>query len=171
MLLRQLSKRVLVMAGLLLVLPFSINADEQVGPVVPKAKAKATVENGCVAPIKEMRTDHKDLLVHQRDDTMREGIRTKQYSLAECINCHVSEDKETGTMPSFGDDKHFCSSCHNYAAVKVDCFQCHNDKPENKNYKHSLTDNPMKHHKDLALNSKQLNKETLDVLTTSGGSK
>jgi hypothetical protein len=160
------------MAGLLMVLPFSINADEQVGPVVPKAKAQATKEFGCVAPVNEMRKDHKDLLVHQRDDTLREGVRTKQYSLAECISCHVSKDKKTGAMPSFGDDKHFCSSCHNYAAVKVDCFQCHNDKPENENYKHSLTDNPMKHHhKDLAFNSNTLNKETLDVLTTSGGSK
>lgn len=181
MLLSQLSKSIqgkltLVMVGLLLVLPFSINADEQIGPVVPKAKAQATVENGCVAPVSEMRKSHPDLLLHQRDGTLREGVRTKQYSLAECINCHVSKDKETGTMPGFGEDKHFCSSCHNYAAVKVDCFQCHNDKPETENYKHSLTDNPLEqHHKDIALNlkgnSKTLNKETLDVLTTSGGSK
>ena len=170
MLLRQLSKRVLVMAGLLLVLPFSINADEQVGPVVPKAKAKATAEYGCVAPVSEMRKNHMKELVHKRDETLREGVRTKQYSLAECINCHVTKDEKTGAMPSFGDDKHFCSSCHNYAAVKVDCFQCHNDKPENSNYKHSLTENPLKaHHKDLAMN-KSLNKETLDVIT-SGGSK
>lgn len=176
MLLRQLSKLIqskpiLIVAGLLLVLPFSINAEEQVGPVVPKAKAKATAENGCVAPIADMRKNHMEKLLHQRDDTLREGVRTKQYSLAECINCHVSENKETGITPSFGDDKHFCSSCHNYAAVKVDCFQCHNDKPKNKNYKHSLTDNPMKHHNDMALNNEKLNKETLDVLTSSGGSK
>ena len=50
MLLRQLSKLIqskpiLIVAGLLLVLPFSINAEEQAGPVVPKAKEKATVFN------------------------------------------------------------------------------------------------------------------------------
>jgi hypothetical protein len=169
-LLRQLSKRVLVTAGLLLVLPFSINADEQAGPVVPKAKAKATAEYGCVAPVSEMRKNHMKELVHHRDETLREGVRTKKYSLSECINCHVSKDEETGTMPSFGDDKHFCSSCHNYAAVKVDCFECHRDKPENENYKHSLTDNPLQaHHSDLALSNKTLNKDALDVLTTSGG--
>jgi hypothetical protein len=171
-LLKQLSKRILVMAGLLMVLPFAINADEQVSPVeVPKAKAKATEEYGCVAPVNEMRKNHMKELVHHRDDTLREGVRTKKYSLAECINCHVSKD-EKGAMPNFGEDKHFCSSCHNYAAVKVDCFQCHNDKPENDNYKHSLTDNPLKaHHKELALKgNKSLNQETLDVIT-SGGSK
>ncbi|MEJ2142522.1 MAG: hypothetical protein P8Y24_09240 [Gammaproteobacteria bacterium] len=176
MLLRQLSKRILVTAGLLMVLPFSINADEQAGPVeVPKARAKATQEFGCVAPVEEMRKSHMQKLLHKRDKTLREGVRTKDISLAECIDCHVTKDEKTGAMPSFGDDKHFCSSCHNYAAVKVDCFQCHNDKPENQNYKHSLTDNPLKaHHKDLALNveasKKSLNKETLDVVT-SGGSK
>jgi hypothetical protein len=171
-LLKQLSKRILVTAGLLMVLPFAINADEQVSPVeVPKAKAKATEEFGCVAPVNEMRKNHMKELVHQRDDTLREGVRTKKYSLAECINCHVSKD-EKGAMPSFGEDKHFCSSCHNYAAVKVDCFQCHNDKPENGNYKHSLIENPLQaHHKELALKgNKSLNKETLDVIT-SGGSK
>ena len=155
-----------------MVLPFAIYADEQVSPVeVPKAKAKATEEFGCVAPVNEMRKNHMKELVHQRDDTLREGVRTKKYSLAECIDCHVSKD-EKGAMPKFGEDKHFCSSCHNYAAVKVDCFQCHNDKPENDNYKHSLTDNPLQaHHKELALKgNKPLNKETLDVIT-SGGSK
>jgi hypothetical protein len=24
---------------------------------------------------------------------------------------------------------HFCQSCHNYAAVKIDCFECHSSKP------------------------------------------
>jgi hypothetical protein len=26
--------------------------------------------------------------------------------------------------------QHFCRSCHDYAAVKVDCFECHASRPE-----------------------------------------
>jgi hypothetical protein len=81
----------------------------------------------CVAPTDEMRAIHFEKILHQRDDTMHKGIRTKTNSLKECINCHVPEN----TTVRFGDDKHFCSSCHNQAAVTIDCFQCHADRPGN----------------------------------------
>jgi len=97
-------------------------------PTVPKAKAKANPETLCVRDVKDMRKHHMNYIMHQRDETMRKGIRTKKDSLAECINCHVSKD-DKGNFANFGDDKHFCSSCHNYAAVSIDCFDCHNAKP------------------------------------------
>ena len=81
----------------------------------------------CVEPTPEMRKNHMEYILHQRDKTMHEGIRTKTYSLKECINCHVPENSSA----RFGDDKHFCSSCHNFAAVSIDCFQCHADRPGN----------------------------------------
>ena len=90
------------------------------------ATAKAKSEQ-CVEPTDEMRKNHMEYILHQRDKTMHEGIRTKTYSLKECINCHVPENTEA----RFGDDKHFCSACHNFAAVSIDCFQCHADKPGN----------------------------------------
>ena len=66
-----------------------------------------------------------DELKHQRNDTMRKGIRTTELSLQGCINCHA--DKQTNSV--LGKDG-FCQSCHTYAAVKLDCFECHASKPK-----------------------------------------
>lgn len=104
------------------------------------AKAKS---DQCVEDTKEMRVNHMEKILHQRDKTMREGIRTKQYSLKECINCHVDEHAEA----RFGNDNHFCSSCHNYAAVTIDCFQCHADRPASDN-KQSLNTSSFPHYAD-----------------------
>jgi len=74
----------------------------------------------CVQPEEVMRRDHMKLILHQRDKTMHEGIRTTQYSLKNCVDCHA--DAKTGSV--LGKDG-FCESCHAYAAVKLDCFECH----------------------------------------------
>jgi len=115
------------LAGVLLLLPLLAQAGDLL-PVVPKANAKANPDTLCVRDVSDMRKNHMDYILHQRDDTVRKGIRTKQDSLSECISCHVSKD-EHGKYANVGDDKHFCSTCHNYAAVSIDCFDCHNDKP------------------------------------------
>jgi hypothetical protein len=78
----------------------------------------------CVDDPKFMRTNHMKMIVHQRDDTMRLGIRGGKYSLAECVNCHASK-KDNNVL---GDSEHFCQGCHEYAAVKPDCFECHSSK-------------------------------------------
>lgn len=83
----------------------------------------------CVEPEDEMRRHHMDYILHQRDKTVHEGVRTKKYSLAICIDCHVQPDKD-GNIASFESDEHFCSTCHNYAAVQIDCFECHADRPQ-----------------------------------------
>jgi len=96
-------------------------------PVVPTGKGEQ-----CVEPTADMRKNHMEYLLHQRDKTMHQGIRTKQHSLKECINCHVQANK-TGDYPSVhgaNSEQHFCDSCHSYAAVKIDCFECHADRPE-----------------------------------------
>ena len=81
----------------------------------------------CVAPPQEMRRSHMEMLQHQRDKTMRQGIRTKKHSLNECIACHAGQ--KTGTV--LGKDG-FCQGCHEYAAVKLDCWDCHQPKPGQK---------------------------------------
>lgn len=83
---------------------------------------KIKIERGeaCVAPTAEMRRDHMDMLLRQRDRTMRQGLRESPFSLKGCVDCHASRD--TGSV--LGNDG-FCSSCHEFAAVKMDCFQCH----------------------------------------------
>ena len=76
----------------------------------------------CVEDTDFMRRNHMELLLHQRDQTVHEGIRTRKYSLKECINCHAAEQTAA--------EEHFCVSCHRYAGVQPDCFQCHSMKPE-----------------------------------------
>jgi len=78
----------------------------------------------CVEEPQLMRKIHMNLLKHQRDETMRKGIRGQKYSLAECIECHAS----TKTNSVLGSKEAFCQGCHEYAAVKLDCFECHSNK-------------------------------------------
>jgi len=92
-------------------------------PNPPKGKG-----DQCVRETSFMRANHMNLLTHQRDETTRKGIRTKQYSLKECIACHAVPGKD-GQPISYEDPKNFCRSCHDYVAVKLDCFECHASKP------------------------------------------
>jgi hypothetical protein len=108
-----------VLAAVLTVAGFAEAQDKRASRVaVPVVK----IEKGdaCVAPTEEMRRDHMNMLLHQRDETMHRGIRTVKHSLKGCVDCHAS--RETGSV--LGKDG-FCSSCHTYAAVSLDCFECH----------------------------------------------
>ena len=105
-------------------------------PEIPEAQKRFSEAQGCVEPTAEMRRNHMEYILHQRDETMHEGIRTRQYSLEECINCHVSEAEDA---PRVSSEEHFCNSCHSYAAVSIDCFQCHADRPVKTSPVHSLT--------------------------------
>jgi len=82
-----------------------------------------------------MRRNHMNYILHQRDETMHRGVRTRQYSLVECINCHVSDAPDA---PRVSSEKHFCNSCHSYAAVSIDCFQCHADRPVKTSGMHAM---------------------------------
>jgi hypothetical protein len=75
----------------------------------------------CVEDPKLMRRSHMEFLKHDRDDTVRRGIRTLKHSLAACVDCHANA--KDGRV--LGSEKHFCQGCHTYAAVKLDCFDCH----------------------------------------------
>ncbi len=94
-------------------------------PVPKPAKGKG---DKCVADTDFMRRNHMDMLDHKRDATVHEGIRTKRFALKECIDCHAVEGSD-GKPVTVKDPKHFCRSCHDYAAVRVDCFQCHASRP------------------------------------------
>lgn len=93
-------------------------------PQVPETKAQQ-----CVEPTEVMRRNHMEFILHQRDETMHRGIRTKKHSLKECISCHVNPGPD-GTYPRVSDPQHFCATCHGYASVSIDCFQCHSDVPK-----------------------------------------
>lgn len=93
-------------------------------PVIPQGRGDA-----CVEDIGFMRRNHMELLKHQRDETMLKGVRSKQYSLKECLDCHAVYGPDARPVTS-ASPKHFCRSCHDYAAVSIDCFQCHASRPE-----------------------------------------
>ncbi len=165
--LRQVSQKlVMVAAGLFLALP--LYAGDVPSPVLPKAKAKANEEFGCVEPVTEMRKNHMKFILHQRDDTMRQGIRTSKYSLAECINCHVVPN-ENGSYARYGDDNHFCSTCHTYAAVNIDCFGCHRDTPEAATPGKALTGKSSPHPNDVVFNQHSSLAQETDKPLPAGG--
>ena len=94
------------------------------GPTIIIDKSRAG--DRCVEDTAYMRKNHMKLLLHQRDETMHKGIRTTKYSLKNCINCHAS----TKDNSVIGSDDHFCQSCHTYAAVSLDCWECHASTPK-----------------------------------------
>lgn len=93
-------------------------------PAPPKGKGES-----CVAETDFMRRYHMTVLNHQRDDTVHDGIRTEQFSLKGCIECHAVNGPDAKPV-SIQSPKHFCRTCHDYAAVKIDCFECHASRPE-----------------------------------------
>jgi [DsrC]-trisulfide reductase subunit J len=92
---------------------------------VPRPLVDAARGEKCVADTDFMRRNHMQLLLHQRDETVHEGVRGKAFSLNGCIECHAS--RTTGRV--IGSDQNFCQGCHSYAAVKLDCFECHASQP------------------------------------------
>lgn len=96
---------------------------------VPRPALTITKDGQCVAPTDVIRRDHMKFLLHQRDDTVHRGIRTPQHSLVGCVNCHANPDG-SGRMQPVNAPGQFCASCHEYAAVKIDCFECHASTPD-----------------------------------------
>ena len=102
---------------------FSVQAKH--GDIPLPHPAKATGGDKCVEPNDIMRRNHMACLMHQRDEPVIEGNRGKKYSLQQCINCHATVDPEIKDS-KVRTVKPFCAECHSYAAVKIDCFACHN---------------------------------------------
>ncbi|MCR4303243.1 MAG: hypothetical protein NUV63_03300 [Gallionella sp.] len=78
----------------------------------------------CVKEPLWMRKNHMHLLLHQRDETVRKGIRDEKITLKNCIECHASTRDDS----VIARDDSFCVGCHRYEAVKIDCFECHSGK-------------------------------------------
>lgn len=85
---------------------------------------KAVKGEACVEPTAVIRRDHMKFLMHQRDDTVHQGIRGARHSLVGCIDCHAAKD-EAGQWVRIDAPGQFCASCHAYVSVKIDCFGCH----------------------------------------------
>ena len=164
--LRALALLVVALAGL----PLAAQGDTPV-PTVPEATARFSETQGCVEPTEEMRKNHMKMMLHKRDQTMHEGIRTPQHSLDECINCHVPEQNAEGQVVRIDSKEHFCNSCHSYAGVDIDCFQCHADRPMKKTGFHPLVGQTLPHHADAGpgvSDRAAVSAGTLEVLAEEG---
>ena len=115
-----------VALAVLLAGPPAAQADEGRVPQPTLAKGKG---EKCVAPVDVMRRDHMELLKTQRDETMRQGIRGNEFSLKGCVDCHATPDPtvKEGQVRNL---TAFCDQCHEYAGIRIDCFDCHTDEPE-----------------------------------------
>ena len=112
-----------LLAALALIATLAIPAGVMAGvdkPAIVKARS-----GPCIAPPEVMRREHPEILLHQRVKTVRQGIVGAKVSLEKCVECHAS--KQTGSVAASKQD--FCESCHAYAGVKLDCFECHASRP------------------------------------------
>ena len=89
-----------------------------------KEGSKAAGLSACVEPTEVMRRDHMEFIKHQRDETVHNGIRSTKHSLAGCVECHVSYGSDGTPVAVSGEDQ-FCGACHQFLAVRLDCFGCH----------------------------------------------
>lgn len=159
-------RTLLALAGMaLLSLPLTAQSGTPL-PDVPEATKRFSEAQGCVEPTEEMRKNHMEMMLHKRDQTMHEGIRTPQHSLEECINCHVPGD-DSGMIVRSDSKDHFCASCHSYAGVTIDCFECHADRPVKKTEFHPLVAKPSPHHAE-ATSSGPVTTGTLEILAGEG---
>ena len=117
----------IVLGALALAAPAAA-ADPAPASRVPLPAVAAAQPGKCVEDTAYMRRNHMELLKHHRDRTVHEGVRTTQHSLANCVTCHAS--RETGRVT--GSKDAFCEGCHRYAAVHLDCWDCHADTPKAK---------------------------------------
>ncbi len=102
-------------------------------PHIIPGQSKADSQDACVEPTNIMRKEHYLFLLHQRDDTVIDGVRTKNHSLANCIDCHVSYDQKGMAIP-INSKGQFCQDCHEKTATNITCFSCHASEPRYPNH-------------------------------------
>ncbi len=106
-------------------LSFPLHADEhELWPEVPKATGEPHPEGN-----EFWRKNHPLLLLQDRDLALRAGERDIQASIASCVVCHAVKDDVTGQPVPYEDERNFCRVCHDYVAVRIDCFVCHRSTP------------------------------------------
>ena len=109
----------LLFVALCLAAPATGAGERTPRPVIESARGEK-----CIDEPARMRREHMEMLKHQRDETVRQGVRGAKASLTECIECHAS--RSGGSVAARREN--FCVSCHSYAGVKLDCFECHSPK-------------------------------------------
>ncbi|MFV0515395.1 MAG: hypothetical protein ACK5MY_17430 [Jhaorihella sp.] len=118
--------RLVLFVGLVLAWAGTVAAGDRspLWPDIPAASGAPHPEGNAY-----WRANHMDLMRHDRNLTVHEGERKIAASLKQCFDCHTARDAK-GQAVTYADKGHFCRSCHDFAAVRVDCFTCHRSTPE-----------------------------------------
>jgi len=96
---------------------------------VPRPSISVDAGKQCIDTPEVMRRTHMDMLKHQRDRTVHLGERGVKVTLNGCIDCHAGKGAGAAAGSAVGGPQAFCESCHRYAAVQLDCCECHQPKP------------------------------------------
>jgi hypothetical protein len=78
----------------------------------------------CILPVNQMRTSHMDLLMDWREAVVRTGARN--YHASDGRNYRMSLTR-TCLGECHSSKSEFCDRCHDYAAMKPYCWDCHVD--------------------------------------------
>ncbi|TCD48239.1 hypothetical protein [Chlorobium sp. N1] len=117
------SKKILIgaAAALMLLAAAYLATGAETGLVSDPASAAAPDTTGCIYPKEYMHSHHMQVLADWKEHAAHEGPdavmtapdgRRFQKDLATCLGCH-------------SDNRQFCFSCHTYANVKPNCWNCH----------------------------------------------
>ena len=113
----------------------------------------------CVEPVEVIRRDHMKILKAEKDRAVNLGVRNPNHSIRGCVECHVSPTASRDDPAT-----HFCLNCHTFSAVRMDCFQCHADKPANEDYRHVLNPHGPAHGFQAAADSESLARDMETIL-------
>jgi predicted CXXCH cytochrome family protein len=125
------TSRAITAIMLAVTLSVTVGCSDTNGQQAVPGSSKAAKLTQCVRPTEFMRRNHFELIQHQRDITVHQGIRATSDSLAACIACHVQYDANGKAVP-VNTKGQFCNGCHEWLAVQPDCFGCHSTVPEGK---------------------------------------
>ncbi len=103
------------------------NEHANLGEQASSIKTSGKVFHESVSIIRKM---HPEFLRHKRDKTLRQGVRTDEYSLKGCVLCHANKNKTNNQYHSVDKKGQFCSDCHEQVGVSLDCFSCHRTIPK-----------------------------------------
>lgn len=122
--------RLLVVFISLLIGSISVHADSHINIGDKAQELKDEGKSKDIHPdLREIRIMHPEFLQHKRDETLRQGVRTKRNSLKACVNCHSAADANDEYVP-IDQNGQFCSTCHQKVGTSVDCFSCHRTTPK-----------------------------------------
>ena len=116
----------IVLFSLVLNSAFAHNYEHSLGTQADEIKASGKTYHHSVSMIRKM---HPEFLIHKRDKTLRQGIRTKEHSLKGCVSCHANKNQQSNQYYPINQQGQFCAGCHAQVGVSVDCFNCHRTTP------------------------------------------